>query len=125
MNALLLSETVYCIMDPGGLAEAERVAEMLIEDLPAFARSPLRLQWSPDHITQRCATPPISPKALFAVRSKPRCFVRWSHGQCRRLSSLISVILENQNLPVAATIQGYLRWQVYPLKVQVPGGGEC
>ena len=53
MNALLLSETVYRIMDPGGLAEAERVAEMLMDDLPAFARSPLRLQWSPDHIPQR------------------------------------------------------------------------
>ena len=58
MNALLLSETVYRIMDPGGPAEAERVADMLMEDLPAFARSSLHLQWS-DHITQRCVMPPL------------------------------------------------------------------
>ena len=71
MNALLLSETVYRIMDPGGLAEAERVADMLMEDLPAFARSRLRLQWSPDHLPQRCVTTLFAPKALFLARSKP------------------------------------------------------
>ena len=53
LNALALSETVYRIMDPGGLQEAERVAHELCRELPAFARSPLRLQWSSDHVPQR------------------------------------------------------------------------
>ena len=53
LNALALSETVYRIMDPGGLPEAERVAHELCRELPAFARSPLRLQWSSDHVPQR------------------------------------------------------------------------
>ena len=66
---------------------------MLMEDLPAFARSPLRLQWSPDNIPQRCVTPPFAPKALFIACSKPRCSVRWSHGQrgpisCKLVPSL-------------------------------------
>ena len=56
LNALALSETVYRIMDPGGLTEAERVARQLISELPAFAQSPLRLQWSSKHSPQRCAS---------------------------------------------------------------------
>ncbi len=53
LNALALSETVYRILDPGGHAEAVRVAEELCNELPVFARSVLQLQWSPAHARQR------------------------------------------------------------------------
>ena len=60
LNALALSETVYRIMDPGGLPEAERVAHELCRELPAFARSPLRLQWSSNRVPQRYLRPALA-----------------------------------------------------------------
>ena len=117
MNALLLSETVYRIMDPGGPAEAERVADMLMGDLPVFARSSMHLQWSPDHISQRCVTPPFGPKALFLASSKPRCIDWGSHRPCRRHRSLLSPILEQQGSPAGATMQRYFQWLVCPTQI--------
>lgn len=55
LNALALSEIVYRILDPGGHTGAVRVAEELCNELPAFARSALQLQWSPDNACQRCS----------------------------------------------------------------------
>lgn len=51
--ALALSETVYRVLDPGGLEHAVRVADELCKGLPNFSDVELRLQWSAPDVQHR------------------------------------------------------------------------
>ena len=137
---MLLSETVYRIMDPGGLAEAERVAEKLMEDLPAFARSPLCLQWSPDHLPQRCVTPflhlrhpPLpAPSQDTWYRLLSEVFIRIylpssaNHGDHWLAGTQTTASLQQSSTVVRLLLpsNANLCWRASPLKSQVPGGAE-
>ncbi|BDA47931.1 hypothetical protein COCOBI_11-1880 [Coccomyxa sp. Obi] len=51
--ALALSETVYRVLDPGGLHQAVRVADELCKGLPHFSDVELKMQWSTSDLAHR------------------------------------------------------------------------